>query len=133
MTSREVPGRFRLAGALAAAAAVAAASLAAPPAQGSATGALFYGVPHSDLLLHFVGYLVLTYLTLNAVRVSVDGEWRGGVEAALLGVVAFGVALEMLQIGVPGRAFSLVDVAADATGAAAGYLLVVRRRGSLRP
>ncbi len=119
--------------ALAAAAAVAAASLAPPPSKVSTTGTVFYGVPHADLLLHFAGYLVLTYLAADALERSLCAERRGCVEAGVLVVVAFGLAVEALQTGVPGRGFSTLDAVVNAAGAAAGYLLVRLRVRGRRP
>lgn len=120
-------------GALAFAAAIAAASLAPPPAQESATGAVFYGVPHADLLLHFGGYLVMTYLAAGAVESYRPIDRRGYVLGTLVGVLVFGVAVELLQTRVPGRTFSYLDTAANAAGAAAGYVIVRRRGRELGP
>lgn len=122
-----------MAAALAVAAAVGAASLAPPPSKGSAAGRAFYGVPAADLALHFVGYLLLTYLAVRAVDSRSGGNRSIYVEAAVLGVVTFGVALEALQNGVPGRGFSTLDAVSNAAGAVVGYVLVRQRGRDRRP
>lgn len=59
---------------------------------------------------------------------------RGQTLAALAGVLAFGAAIELLQLSVPNRSAEWADLAADAIGMAIGALLarVWLQRGATR-
>lgn len=70
----------------------------------------------NDKLLHFFAYFVLGAMAGGAVRT------RGRVKWAVLGLIAVGAAIELLQSYV-GRETSLLDVAANGAGAIAGALL----------
>lgn len=72
-------------------------------------------LPH-DKLLHFGAFLVLTTLAL---RIAPD--WEGRI-VWLLGLLAAGLVIEMLQKSVPGRSFCWRDMAANTAGIAAATL-----------
>jgi VanZ family protein len=77
---------------------------------------------HSDKLVHAAIYCLLGALTARAAVRS----GRAVILAALAGCLAFGLFDEWYQQFTPGRASDLADVLADAIGATAGFLLVVR-------
>ena len=70
----------------------------------------------NDKLLHFGAYFVLGAMAGGAVRT------RGQVKWAVLGLIAVGAAIELLQAYV-GRETSLLDGLANGAGAIAGALL----------
>ncbi len=83
---------------------------------------------------HFFFYGILGALTLRALA---NGTWRGVRLAAVLGAVAisaaYGVSDEFHQRFVPGRDFEVLDMVADALGAAAASCLlwawaIIKRR-----
>jgi VanZ family protein len=75
------------------------------------------GLPEiNDKLLHFGAYFVLGAMAGGAVRT------RGRVKWAILGLIAVGAAIELLQAYV-GRETSLLDGMANGAGAIAGALL----------
>lgn len=71
----------------------------------------------NDKLLHFGAFLILTTLAL---RIAPDWSQRG---LWLLGLLAAGLAIEVLQKQVPGRSFCWRDMAANAAGVAAATLV----------
>ena len=92
----------------------------------------------SDKVEHGGAYAVLGVLMLRALA---SGTWRGvtlkGVALAVLLATAYGITDELHQLFVPDRSFDLLDMAADAAGAAAGAGVVwawgiIRRRSTLR-
>ena len=95
--------------------AIAAAILAASLVPGGGGGGAVAGIG-VDKLLHAGGYAVLAAAALAACR-RVDA--RSALAVFLL-VTALGGAVELLQAPVPGRSASVLDLAADAVGAAAG-------------
>ncbi len=69
-----------------------------------------------DKWLHLIDYAVLAFVLAGALRASsqsVIGRAWGGTSA-------YGLALELLQSGIPYRAFSLGDIAANLLGAGLG-------------
>lgn len=92
----------------------------------------------SDKLVHFSAYFILgafaarAFLRSEAFRAAWETRWRLGGLAGL----AYGVCDEIHQHFVPGRTFSLWDMAADGLGAFAGaYVVAViaRRLVAARP
>lgn len=79
----------------------------------------------SDKSLHFLAYLILTFLLWFAVRGDEKVNWR---KAAawwlLLLVVWYGVADELLQSLVAGRSCDVRDFLLDVTGTVAGLVLL---------
>jgi len=79
-------------------------------------------VSHQDKISHLFEYVVLAVLTsfalLRGTRRPADWIWR----ATLASVAAYGVLLEVLQVLVPERDFSPLDLAANVLGAVLGTL-----------
>lgn len=75
-----------------------------------------FGVVGADKWLHAFGYAVLAGAVTYA-----DGRALVGVAAA----VAYGVLVELLQLGVPYRSASTLDAVADGVGALVGAGVVV--------
>ncbi|WP_435119013.1 VanZ family protein [Halolamina sp. C58] len=69
-----------------------------------------------DKLLHVVGYAALAAASLFALRTRT----LPAILAVAVAVTAFGGGVELLQGFVPGRAVSVLDLVADAIGAALG-------------
>lgn len=63
-----------------------------------------------DKVLHFAGYAVVSLLALIAIR-SPQRQL-----VALMGLTLLGIALEFGQLFVPGRAFEIWDMVANACG-----------------
>jgi VanZ family protein len=74
------------------------------------------GVVGLDMWLH-----ALAYLGLSAAVTWADGRPLVGVAAA----VAYGIVVELLQVGVPYRSGSALDAVANLAGALVGAALVV--------
>lgn len=77
------------------------------------------GIPQSDKIAHCVAYAWLAGLAAVA--------WKGdGASARIWAALAMGIGLEFVQMLVPGRFFSLLDMAANVTGLALGWWLGAR-------
>lgn len=95
------------------------------------TALLFYGAlsvelspepvtPGFDKVLHFVSFLVLSvllFLTLDAFGL----KWKPVL--CFLIAMFLGLIIELAQRGIPGREFSLLDLAADFIGVVLGLIL----------
>ncbi|RMG21415.1 MAG: hypothetical protein D6729_00770 [Deltaproteobacteria bacterium] len=84
---------------------------------GAALGALPAG---SDKVLHFLAYGILAALWMRALWPVALGTAAGGALAAVCVAVAFGALDEWHQSFVPARSADVLDLVADAAGAAAG-------------
>lgn len=86
----------------------------------------------ADEAAHVVGYAALGLALAHATAGDPDRIRRAAV--VVLAATAYGVAMEVLQIPVPGRTFAAADVLADAVGAAvaAAWLLIEPHLGSPR-
>jgi VanZ family protein len=74
----------------------------------------------SDKGLHFLAYLVLTFLLFLAVKPFEKVRWRKATAWCVLGVaLAYGICDELLQYYVAGRSTDVKDLVADAAGAVA--------------
>lgn len=95
------------------------------PQSSVSTPAVHTPVVGLDKWLHLIAYATLAFVLGSAL------QGRPGLRA-WIGATAYGVALELLQLAIPYRAFSLGDVAANVIGAAVGVCLwygsVVLRR-----
>ena len=107
-------------------------SLAAPPVLiyglifwlSSIPGAAL-SLPTPDAVPHFIAYAVLAFFLARAFGPSPRAGW---VWACMLAVFALGALDEFHQYFVPGRFFSLWDLAFDGAGAGAGTALNLRWR-----
>lgn len=77
-------------------------------------------VDHQDKLIHFLQYFVLAFLTFFALVRGTrrDREWQ--FRMTLMAVIAYGVTLEVLQLAVPQRDMSALDILANVAGAVVG-------------
>ena len=102
------------------------ASVVPPGPAGGAAGPL-----PLDKLLHTAGYAALAGSL--AVALAVREQPAAWVAArSFCGAVAYGVAIELVQAGVPYRAFSLADAGANALGALVGAAVVAEYRRRAR-
>ncbi len=77
-------------------------------------------VPQQDKFGHFLEYFVLAFLTafalIRGTRRSRDWQLR----MAIIFPVLYGIMLELIQIAVPERDMSVLDIAANVLGALVG-------------
>ena len=83
-------------------------------------------VPSQDKLVHFLEYLVLAFLAFFALVRGTHRSREWQMWTAFLAAAAYGVFLELLQMGVPGRETSALDMAANTLGALAGAFVASR-------
>lgn len=77
---------------------------------------------------HFINYLVLGILVLNALKVSTGYGCRSAMLALLI-CVLYAISDEVHQLFVPGRGAQVKDVLIDSAGSIVGigvYLLIIR-------
>jgi len=80
---------------------------------------------HADKVQHLIVWLVLAIVLWPAVRRGFPGRSRGARAAITFVIlVAYGALVELLQGLVPHRQMDLLDLAADAVGAALGCVLM---------
>lgn len=79
------------------------------------------GIPGFDKLLHFFGFLILTILLLLTFKYYKLSNSYVSVFLIALGI---GILIEAVQIGIPEREFSLLDILADVLGIIIGSVLV---------
>jgi VanZ family protein len=77
-------------------------------------------ISHQDKLLHFGEYLVLAVLTAFALASGTYRNERYQLIVAVVGPTVYGVILEVVQLWVPARSFSGLDMLANGLGAALG-------------
>ena len=70
-----------------------------------------------DKVIHFIAFLVLTYLLWSAYKLPRP------ITSSILLLSLFGLLIELVQHFVPNRIFSLYDFAADIAGIIAGVIL----------
>jgi len=73
-----------------------------------------------DKALHFFGFFILTILLLLTFEHYKLNNKRIAIFLIALGI---GILIEVVQLGIPGREFSLLDIAADVLGIIVGALL----------
>jgi hypothetical protein len=84
---------------------------------------MVYAARVSDKALHYVAYLILTFLLWFAISPSEKVNWRGKKIWILAAIIAaYGVADEVIQ-GLVGRNCDLGDFGADLIGAAAALVI----------
>ncbi len=76
----------------------------------------------SDKLGHFIAYSALSLLGLFAYPGKFGPRW------VVAGLVLYGIGLEVLQILVPSRFFSMGDILANTLGVLLGYVLITLTR-----
>ncbi len=77
-------------------------------------------VDHQDKVVHFLQYFILAFLTFFALARGTrrDGDWQ--LRVTMISVIAYGVTLEVLQMAVPERDMSALDILANVAGAFVG-------------
>jgi VanZ family protein len=79
------------------------------------------GTPGFDKVLHFFGFVILIILLLLTFEYyNLSNKYV----AVFLIALGIGILIEAVQLGIPGREFSLLDIAADVIGIVAGSVLV---------
>jgi VanZ family protein len=76
-----------------------------------------------DKLVHFIVFGLLVFLTLYGSSKAVALK-QGSINPILISLVysiGLGILVEILQLFVPGRSFSLVDILANTIGTILGY------------
>jgi VanZ family protein len=76
--------------------------------------------PGFDKVLHFFGFFVLTILLLLTFEYY---ELNNKYLASMLIAFGIGLVIEAVQLGIPGREFSLLDLAADTLGIIVGAII----------
>ncbi|MCC6624773.1 MAG: VanZ family protein [Deltaproteobacteria bacterium] len=90
--------------------------------------------PHADKLHHLVVWFVLALLVWPAVHRGFPGRSRGFRAAVtFILLLAHGGLVELLQALVPHREADVLDLAADAVGAALGCVLMAGLEAVRRP
>jgi VanZ family protein len=80
------------------------------------------GISVSDKILHMIEFFILAYLVFYAVANTISPRYAYVV--AILGTAVYGIIDEFHQSFVPSRAFSYLDMLADAIG---GLFVLVRK------
>ena len=82
-------------------------------------------VSHQDKLLHFFEYFVLAFLTAFALFRGTRRDREYIARLTFTSVAAYGVMLEVLQVLVPERDFSVLDLGVNVVGATVGTVTAV--------
>lgn len=80
-------------------------------------------VSHQDKIVHFLEYFILAFLTFFALVRGTRRDRRWQFHTTIGVVIAYGIALELLQILVPERDMSMFDIMANIAGAIVGAYL----------
>ncbi len=82
-------------------------------------------VSHQDKLMHFFEYFVLAFLTAFALIRGTKRDREYVARVTFISVAAYGAMLEVLQVLVPERDFSLLDLGINVVGALVGTVAAV--------
>ncbi len=77
-------------------------------------------VSHQDKIVHFAQYFILAFLTFFAVVRGTRRSRGFQLKVTIGAVMAYGIALELLQVLVPERDMSMFDLMANVAGAIVG-------------
>ena len=77
-------------------------------------------VSHQDKIVHFAQYFILAFLTFFAVVRGTRRSRDFQLKVTIGAVIAYGIALELLQVLVPERDMSMFDIMANMAGAIVG-------------
>ena len=77
-------------------------------------------VTHQDKIVHFAQYVILAFLTFFALVRGTRRSRNFQLKVTIGAVMAYGIALEILQVLVPERDMSMFDLMANVVGAIVG-------------
>ncbi len=77
-------------------------------------------VSHQDKIVHFAQYFILAFLTFFALVRGTRRSRDFQLKVTIGAVMAYGIALELLQVLVPERDMSMFDLMANVAGAIVG-------------
>ena len=77
-------------------------------------------VSHQDKIVHFVEYFVLSFLAFCALVRGTRRSREFQLTVTIGAVIAYGIALELLQLLVPEREMSVSDIMANIAGGVVG-------------
>lgn len=81
-----------------------------------------FTVPHSDKVVHFVGFGILAFLMSRGFKKQYSKIWLRNhyILCSLVLAISFGIIIEIFQLYIPDRSFDLFDIVANTTGVLAG-------------
>lgn len=81
-----------------------------------------FNVPHSDKVVHFVGFGILAFLMSRGFKKQYSKIWLRNhyILCSLVLAISFGIIIEIFQLYIPDRSFDLFDIVANTTGVLAG-------------
>ena len=78
-----------------------------------------------DKVIHFLVYAVLSFLMLKSIQLNFETTFPGeDVLFTLILCIGYGILLELVQLVIPNRNFSLIDAAFNTAGAIFGVLIL---------
>ncbi len=83
-------------------------------------------MPHQDKIVHFLEYFLLALLTAFALVRGTKRSRQWQMQMAIIFPVLYGILLEVVQLGVPGREMSFLDIGANVAGVLAGAFVGMR-------
>lgn len=83
-------------------------------------------MPHQDKIVHFLEYFFLAFLTAFALVRGTKRSRQWQMQMAIIFPVLYGILLEVIQLGVPGREMSFLDIGANVAGVLAGAFVGMR-------
>ncbi len=83
-------------------------------------------MPHQDKIVHFLEYFLLAFLTAFALVRGTKRSRQWQMQMAIIFPVLYGILLEVIQLVVPGREMSFLDIGANVAGVLAGAFVGMR-------
>ncbi len=83
-------------------------------------------MPHQDKIVHFLEYFLLAFLMTFALVRGTKRSRQWQMQMAIIFPVLYGILLEVIQLGVPGREMSFLDIGANVAGVLAGAFVGMR-------
>ncbi len=87
-------------------------------------------IPHADKVFHFIIYAITCALFFTVLKKPLKGRLAATLGLSVLLASCYGLVMEVVQVFIEARGFSLWDALANALGAAlaAGAIAFIRRR-----